>query len=103
MIYGMTDDEIVEYIHSLADQISDLESKMQKATRFDLGDDVTIEKRGQDKWCVKVFETTVLDKGLHRIFEAMPSSRTPEFISSTRFTLEEAFEIATRYMKETAL
>jgi hypothetical protein len=33
----------------------------------------------------------------------MPSSRTPEFIASTRFTLEEAFEIATRYMKETAL
>ncbi len=75
---------------------------LKLATRFDLGDDVTIEKRGQDKWCVKVFETTVLDKGLHRIFEAMPSSRTPEFIASTRFSLDEAFEIATRYMKETA-
>jgi hypothetical protein len=33
----------------------------------------------------------------------MPSSRTPEFIASTRFSLEEAFELATRYMKETAL
>jgi hypothetical protein len=79
------------------------EEMLKLATRFDLGDDVTIEKRGRDKWCVKVFETTVLDKGLHRIFEAMPSSRTQEFIDSTRFTLDEAFEIATRYMKETAL
>lgn len=68
------------------------------ATRFQIEEDVSIEKRGASSWCVKVFDTSVLDKDLNRLYEPMPSNRTEEFISSTRFTLDEAFEIATAYV-----
>ena len=69
----------------------------QYATRFQIAEDIAIEKRGEGKWCVQVFGGTVLDRDLNRHYEPMPSSRTEEFITATRFTLEEAFDIAQRY------
>jgi hypothetical protein len=97
MVYGMTDDEIVEYIEDLADQIKDLESKLARATCFQIAEDVFVEKRGEEKWCVQSFGGTVVDRDLNRHYEPMPSNRTEEFIAATRFNLEEAFEIAKRY------
>ena len=67
------------------------------ATRFQITEDIAIEKRSEGKWCVQVFGGTVLDRDLNRHYEPMPSSRTEEFIAATRFTLKEAFTIAKRY------
>lgn len=69
----------------------------QYATRFQIAEDIAIERRGEGKWCVQVFGGTVLDRDLNRHYEPMPSSRTEEFIAATRFTLEDAFTIAKRY------
>lgn len=75
------------------------EQEMLKlAVRFQVAEDVFVEKRGNDSWCVSVFRT-VLDRDLTRQYEPMVSGRTDDFIAATRFTLEEAFEIATRYCK----
>ena len=99
MVYGMTDDEIVEYIENLADQINDLEAKLSKVISFHISEDVYLEKRGEGIWCVRVFGGTVVDRDLNRHYEPMPSNRSEEFISSTRFTLDEAFQIANRYIE----
>jgi hypothetical protein len=99
MIYGMTDDEIVEYIEDLGDQIKDLESKLSQAVRFQINEDVFVEKRGEDAWCVSAFGGTVVDRDLQRHYEPMPSSRTDEFIAATRFSLSEAMVIADRYVE----
>lgn len=97
MVYGMTDDEIVEYIEDLADQIKELEAKLEQAVCFQLAEDVFVEKRGEGKWCVRAFGNTVVDRDLKRQYEPMPRSRTDEFIAATRFSLDEAFDIAKRY------
>lgn len=97
MIYGMTDDEIVEQINKLGSEIDKLESMLKMATRFQIAEDIAIEKRGENRWCVVVFGGTVIDRDLNRHYEPMPSSRTEEFIAATRFDLEEAFSIAKRY------
>ncbi len=75
------------------------EQKLSMATRFQLNEDVAIEKRGEDKWCVNIFGS-VLDCDLNRYYEPMPSNRTDEFINMTRFSLEEAFDIANRYCEK---
>jgi hypothetical protein len=96
MVYGMTDDEVVEYIEDLADQIKDLEAKLEQAVRFKITEDVYVEKRGDYSWCVNVLGS-VVDRDLNRHYEPSPSNRTEEFIAATRFFFDEAFEIARRY------
>ena len=98
MIYGMTDDEIVEAMQIMSKTIDDLEARFELATRFQIAEDIAIEKRGENRWCVSVLGT-VVDRELQRHYEPMPSSRTEEFIAATRFDLDEAFEIAQRYNK----
>lgn len=63
---------------------------------FQIDEDVFVEKRGDDKYCVMVF-ASVLDRDLNRHYEPMPSSRTDEFINNTRFSLNDAFIIAKKY------
>lgn len=63
---------------------------------FQIDEDIFIEKRGNEKWCVKVF-ASVLDRDLNRHYEPMPSNRNDEFINNTRFSLDEAFDIAKKY------
>lgn len=70
--------------------------KLHMAVSFEVAEDLTIENRGKDIWCVKYF-TTVLDREFKRHYEPMSSGRTEEFITSTRFTLDEAFDIALAY------
>ena len=98
MIYGMTDDEIAEAMQNMASTIETLEAHLALATRFEIAEDIAIEKRGENRWCVSVLGT-VVDRDLQRHYEPMPSSRTEEFIAATRFDLDEAFEIAQRYNK----
>lgn len=75
------------------------------ATQFSITDDVMIERRSRTpwgkSWCVSVFGT-VLDKNLNRHYEPMSSNRTDEFIEMTRFTLDEAFLLAVKYVKQDA-
>ncbi len=73
------------------------EQMLKMATRFQIAEDIAIEKRGENRWCVVVFGGTVIDCDLNRHYEPMPSSRTEEFIAATRFDLDEAFSIAKRY------
>lgn len=70
------------------------------AVKFQVEEDITIEKRGSSTWAVVVFGGTVLDRDMNRHYEPMPSSRTQEFIDATRFSLEEAFEIAETYIRD---
>ena len=72
---------------------------LARAVRFQVGEDVYVEKRGEDAWCVTVF-STVLDRDLQRHYEPMPSSRTDEFVAATRFSLLEAMAIADRYVAQ---
>lgn len=75
------------------------EEMLARAVRFQVGEDVYVEKRGEDAWCVSVFGGTVVDRDLQRHHEPMSSSRTEEFIAATRFSLAEALDIADRYNK----
>ena len=72
---------------------------LARAVRFQIADDIHIEKRGENRWCVSAFGGTVVDRDLQRHYEPMPSNRTEEFIAATRFTLAEAFDIAQRFDK----
>ena len=97
MIYGMTDDEIVTAMQNMAKDYDNLEAKVAAAVRFQIAEDVFVEKRGEGKWCVQAFGGTVVDRELNRHYEPMPSSRTEEFIAATRFSLDEAFDIAKKF------
>ena len=72
---------------------------LARAVRFQVSEDVYVEKRGEDAWCVSAFGGTVVDRDLQRHYEPMSSNRTEEFIAATRFSLVEAFDIAERYDK----
>jgi len=72
---------------------------LQKAVKFQCDEDIFIEKRGNNLWCITLFGT-VLDRNLCRHYEPLSSSRTDEFITATRFSLHDAFEIANRYMND---
>lgn len=58
-------------------------------------DEVMIEWRGGDTYCVRAVGN-VLDRDGDWVYEPMPSSRTDEFIQATRFTLAEALERAAK-------
>jgi hypothetical protein len=81
-------------------EISEMELLLERAVRFQVGEDVYVEKRGEDAWCVSVFGGTVLDRDLQRHCEPMPSNRTDEFVTATRFSLSEAMSIADRYVAQ---
>lgn len=58
-------------------------------------EEVVIEMRGprsQDRWCIKIHGNVYNSDGEWEL-EGMPSSRSDEFISRTRFTLAECWEI----------
>lgn len=66
------------------------------AVCFQIDEDIFVEKRGNGKWCVKVF-ASVLDRDLNRHHEPLPSSMTDELINKTRFSLEESFSLTKKY------
>jgi hypothetical protein len=67
------------------------------AVSFKIAEELYVEKRGENSYCVSVFGSTVIDRDLKRHYEPMPTNRTEEFIAATRFTLAQAFDIARRY------
>ena len=84
----------------LQEEISEMELLLERAVRFQVDEDVYVEKRGEDAWCVSVYGGAVLDRDLQRHYEPMPRYRTDEFIAATRFTLSEAMSIADRYVAQ---
>lgn len=72
------------------------EQMLKMATCFTVDEGITIEKRGDDIWCVSVFGS-VLDKDLNRHFEPPPIYQSDEFKSKTRFSLNDAFDLAFKY------
>ena len=73
------------------------EELLSMATAFRINDDVTIEKRGDDAWCVVVGAGTCVNTALEREYEPLPSARDEEFRLRTRFSLEDAFSLAEAY------
>lgn len=65
------------------------------------GSDLTIESRGPGAWVVRTQYGDVLGVDGAWDWEPMPSSRTPEFISRTRHTLERAQELALAEIERT--
>jgi hypothetical protein len=66
------------------------EAKLAQAVAFDLGGDIAVESRGNGAWAVKNFACVLNADGLWE-WEPQPSSRDDDFISRTRFSLDEAF------------
>lgn len=70
---------------------------LEFATQFMVDENIYIEKRSNNSWCVKVV-STILDRDLNRYYEPFPSNQSDEFKRLTRFTLDEAFAISFRYI-----
>lgn len=90
MVETMTNEDLIKYYEKL----------ISTAIAFEISPDVVVEKRGNDTWCVKIFGSTVLDKNLQRHHEPMPSNRSDEFISKTRFTLDTAIDLAYKWIEK---
>jgi hypothetical protein len=70
---------------------------LARALSFRFDDDITIVHRGATGWAVSTGSATV-NTDLEAEYEPMPSGRSEEYIERTRFTLAEAFRIATLYV-----
>ena len=69
------------------------EAALAKAVVFDLGQNTTVESRGDGAWAVKNGGSVLNVDGVWE-WEPSPSNRTDEFIARTRFDREDAFRRA---------
>lgn len=78
-----------------------LEKTLQgiRSISIDAEMDLTVERRGTDAWAV-CMGRSVVTRDLTRDFEPMPSERTEEFISATRFSFAEAMRIASDFQQK---
>lgn len=60
---------------------------------------VFVEARGSDKWAI-IYEGACLNKSGDWVREGLPSSRTPDFLAETRFSLDDALERAQAVYKQ---
>lgn len=74
------------------------EELLAMATRFQLTDDIAVERRGDGVWAVTTSTRSCVNTYLEREFEPMPSWRDEDFIARTRFNFEDAFALADRYL-----
>ena len=75
------------------------EELLALATRFTLSRDLSIERRGEGKWAVLTSTGSRVTQGLEARWEPMPSSRDDDYERDTLFSLDEAFDLAERYMQ----
>lgn len=78
-------------------RIMNTEKLLEMVMVFRFSEDLTIEKRGPDSWCVAAGSSVCINDALEKEYEPMPSWRSEDFIKRTRFSLEKAFELAERY------
>jgi hypothetical protein len=76
-----------------AKRITELESLLAKATRFDVGADIRVENRSTNHWTI-FCGCSVMNADGAWSFEPQPSSRTDEFKARTRFPFDEAMRRA---------
>jgi len=67
--------------------LAEREQQVKKGIQPQVG----IEWRGPDKWVIVMDNMYVLNKKGQFEYEPMPSSRTDDFLSRTRFSFEEAW------------
>ena len=83
--------------------IADLRKKLDKATTFTMTErynrPITIEARGKNTWAVCDGGFCLNTDGEFEE-EPMPSSRDEEFLARARFSLEEAWALAEKVVKE---
>lgn len=65
------------------------------ATRFQVSDRITVERRGENSWAVCRDGFVLADDGLWEM-EPMPSSRDDDFLARCRFPLGDAMDCARR-------
>ena len=68
---------------------------VDKAEVFRVSRDITVERRGEHTWVVRR-GSAVLNTDWEFEYEPMPSNRTDDFISRTRFSIIDAFQRAQR-------
>lgn len=73
-----------------ADARDAAQALLTQATAFRIDREITVEKRGDDQWCVAIAGGSVLNGQNEEEYEPNPSSRTDAFIARTRFSLPEA-------------
>jgi len=73
--------------------LDELEERIVRLEYADLWVEARRGRDGVKRWVVSN-GASVMDRDRHLIYEPMPSSRTDEFIAATRFTLEEAIDMA---------
>lgn len=67
------------------------------ATRYEIGEGLWLERRGERSWCVFTGSSTI-NTDFERELESSPSGRDEDYLSRNRFTLEGALEHARAYM-----
>lgn len=74
-----------------------LRTLLSRALSFRVDSEITIVHRGSTGWAVSTGSATV-NTDLEEEYEPMPSGRSEDYISRTRFSLEKAFDIARDYI-----
>ena len=62
--------------------------------------EVAIEWRNVDAWAIVIDRMDVLNKNGELEYEPMPSGRTNEFKERTRYSFEEAWEVAEKFIAD---
>ncbi len=90
-------DDLTAQVEALASERGKLRRQLSAASEFSLGERITIQRRrqrdGTKKWSVNDSGCVLNSDGKWEC-EPSPSNRTDDFIATTRFTLEEAWEKA---------
>lgn len=68
------------------------------AVKFRLDPDICVEKRGEGQWAVTTPSGCCVNTDLRQEYEPLPSNRSAEMLARTRFSLEDALDLADRYI-----
>ncbi len=61
---------------------------------------IVLRDRNPNKWAISLDGMGVLTRNFEYVYEPSPSNRSDEFIASTRFSLEEAWELAEKFIEK---
>lgn len=61
---------------------------------------IVLRDRNPTRWAISLDGMGVLTRDLEDVYEPSPSNRTDEFIQNTRFSLEEAWELAEKFIEK---
>lgn len=61
---------------------------------------IVLRDKNPNKWAVSVDRMGVVNRDLEDVYEPSPSNRTDDFKTNTRFSLEEAWELAEKFIEK---